>query len=487
MSEKYYGSSKEINNAKTKSISSKIKEYIAAALISGGLIATGSPAQAFESQYTPEELATYHRNTKEIENVFRSMTEAGIKYNKLRAIILNGKDDARVVEEFPELYEKLDSKTKKEVNKLNETTKEVNDLAIAEATSQMKIENSIDKHLIHMKTLPPQKGDTKTRIDLYVNDITSLSQKQIENLEKKYNINAIKMNRTFLELKSDESMSSYTPEIYKKLLSEFDNQFGDLKENKDLPDLEKVTIVLKRMENFKYDSQSFLTGLIDISILDDEAYKNRKMEGPLINKKGICTGYADLFKNVMSYLDIEAKEIRGVCVEPNKKSLTPIQNELVRSYSNAKGTNHAWNQVKLDGKWYNVDITRIVNANGKDDIEKLTPNVPHPYVLVSDSELNEERSSKEKPEYVPLIGLHEEAKESISNERIDKALETAINYENQRQANANIVGKKSMSKDKNFISYLTNNGELRKNTAQRVQTVNRDKNNSLQKDDEMTR
>lgn len=55
--------------------------------------------------------------------------------------------------------------------------------------------------------------------------------------------------------------------------------------------------------------------------------------GVAVNKKGICIGYATTFKHLCDINNLEAK--------------------IVYDQSWA----HAWNIVKLDGKWYNVDCT----------------------------------------------------------------------------------------------------------------------------------
>lgn len=59
------------------------------------------------------------------------------------------------------------------------------------------------------------------------------------------------------------------------------------------------------------------------------------LEG-LINGKAICGGYAEIINNIMSCCGIESIVIQG---------------------DRTFGIKHIWNQVKLDGVWYNADIT----------------------------------------------------------------------------------------------------------------------------------
>ena len=66
----------------------------------------------------------------------------------------------------------------------------------------------------------------------------------------------------------------------------------------------------------------------------------------LINKKStLCTGYAFLVKELAGLAGIECEVIDGFGKVGNK------------SLKNMKIPNHAWNAVKLNGKWYLCDPT----------------------------------------------------------------------------------------------------------------------------------
>ncbi|MBP3803751.1 MAG: hypothetical protein J6I76_07615 [Oribacterium sp.] len=58
-------------------------------------------------------------------------------------------------------------------------------------------------------------------------------------------------------------------------------------------------------------------------------------DGPLLYGTSLCEGYAEAFRLFMNILQIE--------------------NRMVVGY--AGGGDHAWNEVKIDGKWYAVDTT----------------------------------------------------------------------------------------------------------------------------------
>lgn len=62
--------------------------------------------------------------------------------------------------------------------------------------------------------------------------------------------------------------------------------------------------------------------------------------GGLEKGKAICSGYAIILHEALQYIGIKSKYIEGY-----------------PEYNSGEKHGHAWNQVKIDGKWYNVDPT----------------------------------------------------------------------------------------------------------------------------------
>lgn len=88
------------------------------------------------------------------------------------------------------------------------------------------------------------------------------------------------------------------------------------------------------------------------------------LEGALIHKTCVCSGYANMVKAVFTCCGIETLQCGG----NTKKS------------EDGRYTGHAWNQIKLDGVWYNFDLTWLREA-----IEKGNIFAP---VLQSDEDFN---------------------------------------------------------------------------------------------------
>lgn len=75
----------------------------------------------------------------------------------------------------------------------------------------------------------------------------------------------------------------------------------------------------------------------------DYTYSSYTIYDLLVNGKGTCNSYSLTYKAVMDKLGID-------CV-------VVIQDDRA----------HAWNQINIDGKWYNVDVTWDVNYTKESD------------------------------------------------------------------------------------------------------------------------
>ena len=101
-----------------------------------------------------------------------------------------------------------------------------------------------------------------------------------------------------------------------------------------MTDLEKEIQIIKYLvANVTYDVEELAS---DSHFIND----SYKAYGALVNRKAVCSGYAKAF-------DLMAK-MCGL-------STTVVTGEAINSSS--QNGPHAWNQIYLDGEWYNVDVT----------------------------------------------------------------------------------------------------------------------------------
>ena len=102
--------------------------------------------------------------------------------------------------------------------------------------------------------------------------------------------------------------------------------------NDSMSEREKVKAVHDWMcEHIDYDYDNYLNDTIPAS--------SRNPDGVLSSGRAVCQGYAETFQVFMDILEIECELVSG----------TADNGFTVGG--------HAWNQVKVDGSWYNIDVT----------------------------------------------------------------------------------------------------------------------------------
>lgn len=130
-----------------------------------------------------------------------------------------------------------------------------------------------------------------------------------------------------------------------------------------MSDFEKAKAIHDYMvTNIDYDYANYLKDTIP-----DDSYN---VIGALKNKYAVCAGYAKSFKLLCELSGLECTYVVG---------------------DTARGS-HAWNQVKIDGKWYNVDVTwdDPVNLDKAFDDHKFNR---YSYFLISDELMNKDHKA----------------------------------------------------------------------------------------------
>ena len=106
----------------------------------------------------------------------------------------------------------------------------------------------------------------------------------------------------------------------------------------------------------------------------DFTFSNYYVEETLRDRKGVCQGYALSFNMMCQMAGLEVIYVTGTATD-----------------SNGGSGGHAWNQVKIDGKWYNVDTTWDDPASPGKDFNNHSSN-RHDYFLISDSTMNKDHN-----------------------------------------------------------------------------------------------
>lgn len=92
---------------------------------------------------------------------------------------------------------------------------------------------------------------------------------------------------------------------------------------------------------------------------------NQNICSVCINGVSVCNGYAKTFQYIMNLMSLECTTVLG--------------------FSSDNGTPHAWNLLKADGEWYNVDVT-WGDASFREDNEytDLMGSINYDYFMVPD-------------------------------------------------------------------------------------------------------
>ena len=89
-------------------------------------------------------------------------------------------------------------------------------------------------------------------------------------------------------------------------------------------------------QNVDYDAESYFAGR-NVDVTPDGVFRNGKT---------VCSGYARLYRDISTYISLEVECVncyaKGVGYQPGQRM---------------NGTNHEYNVIKLNNKWYPIDST----------------------------------------------------------------------------------------------------------------------------------
>lgn len=134
--------------------------------------------------------------------------------------------------------------------------------------------------------------------------------------------------------------------INAKPISTIQSLAAELGENTSTDAEKSRAIWLWIIDNIAYDVDAFFSGIIG----------DTSAEQTLENRKSVCDGYANLFYALAGEMNLEAVKITGY-----SKGYGYVEGQVFER------TNHAWNGVKIDGKWELLDATwgaGYVDGNG---------------------------------------------------------------------------------------------------------------------------
>ena len=138
-------------------------------------------------------------------------------------------------------------------------------------------------------------------------------------------------------------------------------------------------IITSGMSEFEkvFTIHNWLTFNIDY----DHSYTNYYAAETLRDRKGVCQGYAYAFREMCTLVGIETTIVGGT-----------------GTASDGSTESHAWNQVKIGGVWYNVDVTWDDPSNGPNKDPDDHSGNRYDYFLVSNNTLYKDHQASEPVE-----------------------------------------------------------------------------------------
>lgn len=173
-------------------------------------------------------------------------------------------------------------------------------------------------------------------------------------------------NNITFQIKGDSKIGGYTPEELMPIVKVMEQIKSQIPENAN--EYEKFKIVYTIIgKSANYDN-SGCGGSKEY--IEGAKFITRSLDGVLLQGRAVCAGYALALEKCLKYVGIEAKKVSGMANTGKEEG------------------QHAWNQVCIDGKWYNADLTW--------DYSKIQRGKPLEYCLVGDEMFNKEHKAREK-------------------------------------------------------------------------------------------
>ena len=120
---------------------------------------------------------------------------------------------------------------------------------------------------------------------------------------------------------------------------------------------------------------------------EQEFLQLSSLQGCLEGKSTVCAGIAFAFERCLTEMGVENMLVLGYSGENENTSI--IYN------------NHVWNRVKIGEKWYNVDITNILDSTNSNVTKEKRVKA---FILVSDQSLSKTRTTITNYSGVPESG-----------------------------------------------------------------------------------
>lgn len=230
---------------------------------------------------------------------------------------------------------------------------------------------------------------------LALDNVTDMTPEELTEISSNLGISDVAMTPN-----KDEVYDMYSVDDHKEMYARIQNIIGQIDPNlSEASKAYKVYELLASEIEYAYDENG------DIDISTDNA---QGLRGALINNRCVCAGYAKALQQVLASVGIECKYISGE---------TAVEG-------------HAWNQIKIDDKWYNVDLTYDSNNI------RETGNIEN--FLLSDDDFSYHQ---------PRLSDYEKCPETFDMSKVEKETQQANAYSREENGTNYVENWQQVLKD----------------------------------------
>lgn len=180
-------------------------------------------------------------------------------------------------------------------------------------------------------------------IMIKIESIKELDTNKVRDIKRRANSNGLNVTGVQIFDKNHDNnytmIEPYSLSEYVYIRDTLDMVTDGINQNE--PDLDKFTTVYLRLANsIIYDEPAIENKNRNDCLYNWKVHNTcRNLMNGLKDGKCVCAGYADILRNALDLVGIEARKNGG------------------RVHASDPHSGHAWNQVKIDGKWYYTDLT----------------------------------------------------------------------------------------------------------------------------------
>lgn len=237
-------------------------------------------------------------------------------------------------------------------------------------------------------------------IILKIESVADISSDEIKALYSKASSNDV--NLAYVQIfdkhcdNKHTQLTKYTLSEYVYIRDALDSIVEDIDMNE--PDIDKfATVYMRLADSISYDHAATRSGTsAEAQYYNKVKNSSRNLLNGLKDGKCVCAGYADILRNALSLVGVDCRINSGLIDKNNPNS------------------GHAWNQVKIDGKWYNTDLTF---DRRKDNAQKTN----FEFMLMGQEEF------KKDHQYTKTQGIERVEQNGYDRRKLNKALQKAQN------------------------------------------------------------